>query len=238
MQEIFQRHSNVALSYSGGKDSMVILELLRPWWDRITVYWLNPGNPFPETVEIMARVRAQVPQFKEIRGMQPEIIARDGWPSDVVPHRYTPDGNAILGATPFKVQTRLSCCYRSIMLPMYRAMLADGVTCCIRGKRHDEQDRTGLVSGHVTEDGMELLFPIYDWTGDDVDRYLSERGIEPAPFYQHARQSLDCMDCTAWWGEGLSHYLAARHPVHFMEYKRRVDLIKQAVADQLAECEV
>lgn len=238
MEDIFARHKNVALSFSGGKDSLACLYLLRPWWDRLTVYWMNPGNPFPETVALMERVRTMVPHFKEVAGRQREIIALDGWPSDVVPHRYTSDGNAIFGATEFKVQSRLQCCIRSLMLPTYQAMLADGVTCCIRGKRHDEADKTGLTSGFVTEHGMELVFPIYEWGAEQVLAYLAEQGVELPKFYQHAKHSLDCMDCTAWWGEGLSRYLAAEHPVAFFEYERRVTLIKQAVADQLAECEV
>lgn len=236
--EIFDAHQKVALSFSGGKDSLACLYLLRPYWDRLTVYWMNPGNPFPETVDLMSRVRAMVPQFKELRGLQPEIVALDGWPSDVVPHAYTSDGNTLFGPTPFKVQSRLQCCFRSLMLPTYKAMLEDGVTCCIRGKRHEEADKTGLQSGYVTADGMQLVFPIYDWTAGDVTDYLKEQGVDLPKSYQYAKHSLDCMDCTAWWGEGLSTYLKAEHPQQFAEYRRRVVLIKQAVADQMAECEV
>jgi phosphoadenosine phosphosulfate reductase len=199
---------------------------------------MNPGNPFPETVALMDRIRAMVPNFKEVKGRQREVIAADGWPSDVVPHRYTTDGNMILGATPFKVQARLQCCIRSLMLPMYEAMVADGVTCCIRGKRKDEADKTGVESGYVTEHGMELVFPLLTWTEEDVRFYLERKGVELPPSYAYAKHSLDCMDCTAWWGEGLSRYLEAAHPEAFAEYRRRVILIKQAVAEQMAECEV
>lgn len=236
--DIFDVHQKVALSFSGGKDSLACLYLLRPYWDRLTVYWMNPGNPFPETVELMRRVRAMVPNFKELEGRQQSIVLQDGWPSDVVPHAYTSDGNAVFGETPFKVQSRLQCCLRSLMLPTYYAMLADGVTCCIRGKRRDEADKTGLESGHVSEDGMQLVFPIYDWSADDVTNYLVEQGVELPRSYRFANHSLDCMDCTAWWGEGLSNYLKAEHPAQFSEYQRRVFLIKQAVAEQMAMCEV
>jgi 3'-phosphoadenosine 5'-phosphosulfate sulfotransferase (PAPS reductase)/FAD synthetase len=233
-----RKGGKVALSFSGGKDSLACLELLRPWWDNIIVSWLNPGNPFPETVALMDDVRAAVPHFEEVAGRQRDVIAADGWPSDLVPQHYTTDGNMIFGQTEFKVQTRLSCCTRSLMQPMYEHMLSSGVKICIRGKRHDEADKTGLQTGYVTPDGLELLFPIYDWTAGFVHDYLGIKRIALPPFYQHANHSLDCMDCTAWWGEGLSRYLEKVHPLQFAEYKRRVILIKQAVADQLAECEV
>lgn len=238
LAQLFARHEKVALSFSGGKDSLACLHLLRPWWPRLTVYWMNPGNPFPETVELMSRIRSEVPSFKELQGRQPEIVALDGWPSDVVPHRHTTDGNTVFGKTPFKVQSRLQCCFRALMLPTYRAMVEDGITCCIRGKRHDEADKTGIESGYVSEDGMELAFPIYDWSEDRVLHYLQSIGVELPESYRYAKHSLDCMDCTAWWGEGLSNYLKAQHPIQFAEYKRRVGLIKNAVAEQMAECEV
>jgi phosphoadenosine phosphosulfate reductase len=237
MEQVFQRHRNVALSFSGGKDSLALLHLMRPYWDHLTVYWLNPGNPFPETVELMDRVRAMVPNFKEVAGRQPEVIAADGWPSDVVPQGYTTDGNTVFGATPFKVQSRLSCCFRALMWPAFEAMRADGVDCILRGKREDEADKTRIQSGYVA-DGIELVFPLMHWSAQDVVNYLHAVGVALPKFYEHAGHSLDCMDCTAWWGEGLSRYLKHEHPVHFAEYSRRVGLIKSAVAEQLSKCEV
>lgn len=236
--DLFDRHAKVALSFSGGKDSLALLYLMRPYWDRLTVYWLNPGNPFPETVALMDRVRAMVPSFKEVAGRQREIIAADGWPSDVVPQRYTSDGNAIFGPTPFKVQARLQCCIRSMMAPLWQAMMADGVTCILRGKRRSEADRTGLESGHVTPEGVEIVFPLLEWTTRQVFDFLRNEGVELPASYGAASHSLDCMDCTAWWGEGQAAYMKHAHPAMFRQYARRIWLIKRAVADQLDECEV
>ena len=233
----FHRHERIALQVSGGKDSLTVLYAMRPWWDRLCVYWSNPGNPFPETVALMVKIKAVAPFFVEIAGRQREIVAKDGWPSDVVPQAYTTEGNFVFGATPFKVQTRLSCCFRSLMLPMHERMIADGVTCIIRGKRHEEKDKTETRTGSVLM-GIETIYPLWDWREDEVLNYLSENGIELPESYQHATHSLDCMDCTAWWGEGLSHYLKAKHPEHHKEYVRRITLIKTAISDQMADCEV
>ena len=238
MREFLQRHAHVALSLSGGKDSLACLHLFRPHWDQLTVYWLNTGDAFPETIKFMRQVRDMVPHFKEVRGLRDEVVATGGWPSDVVPHGYSAEDQVGFGPTPFKLQSRLSCCYRSMMLPLYRAMLGDGVTCAIRGKRRDEDDKTGLESGHVTPEGMELCFPILDWTSADVRSYLASVGVPLPKFYEYGDHSIDCMHCTAFWGDGHAKYLAAEHPGAYTEYVRRIRLIKTAVANQMAACEV
>ena len=238
IERLLQTHERVALSLSGGKDSLACLMMLRHWLDKITVYWCNTGDAFPETVAFMEDIRASVPNFAEVAGRQPEVIAADGWPSDVVPQAYTSDGNMVHGATPFKVQTRINCCYRSLMLPTYEAMINDGVTCIIRGKRSEEEDRTGFKTGDLTPHNQALVFPLFDWTESEVLAYLEALGVPLPKFYTHGRHSIDCMHCTAFWGDGHAKYLKAEHPAMFDEYRRRVILIKQAIADQMAACEV
>lgn len=234
---VFDKHAKVALQLSGGKDSLAVLHMMRPWWDRLCVYWLNPGDPFPETVELMRLISSVVPNFKEVQGRQKEIISADGWPSDIVPIKWTSDGQTIFGPQPFKVQGRLHCCWRSLMSPMHERMVADGVTCIIRGKRSEEADKSPSRTGDII-DGIELVYPLWDWTENDVMRYLTESGVQLPKSYGHATHSLDCMSCTAWWGEGLSKFLESSYPEKFVEYTRRVTLIKSAIADELLNCEV
>lgn len=234
---LFDKHERVALQLSGGKDSLALLHSMRHWLDRLCVYWLNPGDPFPETVALMDEIRAAVPNFKEVAGRQREIIAADGWPFDVVAQQYTTDGNFVFGETPFKMQTRLSCCWRSLMLPMHQAMIADGVTCVIRGKRSEEADKSPSRTGTVAE-GIETIYPLWDWSESDVLHYLAENEIDLPESYAHASHSLDCMSCTAWQGEGLSRFLQAKYPERYREYFRRVRSMKAVVAQELLKCEV
>jgi phosphoadenosine phosphosulfate reductase len=230
---IFHRHERIALQVSGGKDSLTLLNAMRPWWDRLCVFWLNPGKPLDETVEMMEKIKRDVPNFVEVAGRQKEVIAEDGWPFDAVPHLYTSDGNFVFGATPFKVQARLSCCYRALMLPMHEKMVELGVTCVIRGKRAEEKDKTLSRTGTIAE-GIEFVYPLWDWSAQDVMAYLEAHGIPLPESYQYANHSLDCMDCTAWSEEGLHRYLKARHPEEFREHVRKVKLVRAAVLESLS----
>lgn len=226
------RHDRIALQFSGGKDSLATLYLLRPWWDRLCVYWLNTGDAYPENVARAEQIRSEVPYFREVRGRQPEIVAADGWPADVVPHLNTSLGNLVFGPTEFKVQSRLDCCWRSLMVPLDEATRADGTTLIIRGKRDDEADRTGVKTGDVYG-GIEMLFPILDWTADEVFAYLDENGIPLPHSYNHADSSLDCMSCTAWLEHKNGAYLKAEYPDKYTEHERRLRLIRTAIDEQI-----
>jgi phosphoadenosine phosphosulfate reductase len=235
--DVFGRHERIALQVSGGIDSLAVLHGVMPWIDRVCVYWLNPGNPFPETLAIMDEIREVVPHFREVAGLQKHVVKMDGWPSDLVPVRWTTQGHFSFGPKPFKVQGRLDCCVRSLMKPLHRQMDEDGITCIIRGKRADEVDKTPTRTGTVLE-GFEFIYPIWDWTSAQVLQYLTDNNVPIPPSYEYATHSLDCMDCTAWWGEGLDRFLEAKYPKHHKQYVKRTGLIRAAIAEELANLEI
>ena len=60
------RHGRGALQFSGGKDSLALVYLLRPQWDRLTLYHVDTGDLLPEVREIVDTVEAMVPDFRRI----------------------------------------------------------------------------------------------------------------------------------------------------------------------------
>lgn len=229
----FARHSRIALQVSGGRDSLACLYLLRPYWDRLTVYWNNTGAAFPETVEIMAQVRALVPHFVEIDGRQPDVVAGFGLPSDIVPASHTPIGIVGGDSTGPLIQDRYSCCSRVVMLPMHERMVADGVTLIVRGQRNSDRLKSPLRSGAV-DLGIEYLFPIEDWSAADVMDYLQAEGAPIPRFYEMLDGAPDCMTCSAWWENGAAAYLKRHHPEAHREVQRRLDIINLAIAPSIA----
>jgi 3'-phosphoadenosine 5'-phosphosulfate sulfotransferase (PAPS reductase)/FAD synthetase len=232
MQDTFDRHDKIALQVSGGRDSIACLYLMRPWLDRMTVYWVNTGAAFPETVELMEQVRAMCPRFVEIDGQQPQVIAQFGLPSDIVPASHTPVGIVGTGEG-FLIQDRYSCCARVVMLPLHERMVADGITLVIRGQKASDRHKAPIRSGAV-DLGIEYLFPVEDWSPQQVMDYLKAEGAPIPRFYETLDGAPDCMTCSAWWENGAAAYLKRHHPPQYQEVQQRLDAINAAVAPMIA----
>ncbi|MBK3746216.1 phosphoadenosine phosphosulfate reductase family protein [Paraburkholderia aspalathi] len=232
MKEIIERHARIALQVSGGRDSIACLYMLRPFLRQITVYWVNTGDAFPETLSIIDHVRAMAPNFIEVAGNQPAVIQQYGIPTDLLPQSSTPIG-VMAGKSSVLMQDTLSCCSRVIMAPLHQAMLSHGITLIIRGQKACDTNRAPFNSGYV-ENGIEYLFPIEDWSADMVDAYLLAEGAPISPFYPQLHSTPDCMTCSGWWADQRAGYLKANHPEKYAEYQRRLGIICTETAAHIA----
>lgn len=229
--KIFE-HERVALHFSGGKDSMATLFHLRPLWDHITVYWANPGDPLPETVELMAKVKALVPHFVELTSNVLEWKGRHGIPSDIVVESLTPIGATTSGKeVPFFVVPTTWCCGANVWKPMQDRMVAEGVTLIIRGEKSADERRNYILhDGFVDDNGVEYLFPIYDENDETIMSYLEAT----CPEFIHGVYStgagglLDCLTCTGWWEEYQGTYIEDKHP----EIAKQVRAVKGYIAKE------
>lgn len=227
------RHKTIVLQFSGGKDSLACLLLLKEHLHRITVVWVNTGAAFPETLAQMEVVRAMCPHFVEVHGRQVEQIAEHGFPVDVLPMRNHLQIQYAAQQRRAPLQGFMQCCWHSLMLPMHEATMEMGATLIIRGQKADDHHKSAVKSGDVV-DGIEYWFPVEDWTDTEVLEYVQDSGLLPA-HYEHANTSLDCWSCTAYLGENqwkLS-YLKKHHPEKAIEVQRRLNIIRQEIQSDL-----
>lgn len=228
-------HRKVALQFSGGKDSLACLYLLKPYWDLITVCWMNMGNCFPEVIEQMEGIRSMVPHFLEVKSDQPSQIGRKGYPVDVLPIWSEGLGKASKPSAGPAFQSALQCCAENFWLPFHDQMMRLGVTLIIRGQRAQEVRRAPIKNGHV-ELGIAVWFPIESWSTQDVVDYLRSQNVAIPKYYEIADKSLDCMNCTAYLDEsaGRMRYVRAKHPELWAELAERLKLIRAAIQQESA----
>lgn len=224
--DFINAHERIALQFSGGRDSLAMLLSLRPHWDKFTVYWCNAGDAYPETLELIARIRSLVPHFVEISGHVAQVHAALGWPSDVM-HA---GASWMFGPTDIKNHVKLVdpnvCCFKSMMEPMHLRMMEDGITLILRGQRDSDEPKSHVRNGQ-TINGVTIAYPIASWTTAQVDEFIAAEGWELPRFYQEGTTSMpDCMHCTAWLEHGATTYLAKHHPQVAAEVGRRLKTIQ------------
>ena len=225
---LLDQHQRVALHFSGGKDSLAIAYLLRPYWDRLTFYHVDTGDLLPEVREIVGGIAREVPHFRHIQGDVTAWQAANGLPSDLMPTTNTPFGRA-LGFADRPLVDRFSCCWSNIMEPMHRRMVADGVTLVIRGTKRSDMRRLPAESGD-TGMGYHLWLPLLEWSDDEVFAYLREVGAPICRVYEHKVQSPECATCPAWWNEGRAAYLGKHHPALLAQYRGKLEAVAAEVA--------
>lgn len=235
IEDAFRRHQRIGFQFSGGRDSWAAAWLLRPWWDRITFYHLDTADHFPETV-------ASVQSFEIMLGRPVQRIHSDvhavrreqGLASDVVPVDNTLVGRMVSGRT-IRIISRYECCAMTLMLPMHRRMLADGITLIIRGQRDDEYAKPPKRSGDV-EGPFEALYPIQHMTAKQVDELVARHDLPVPGFYASGMpHGSDCMGCTAWWGEGRAAFMRQHHPQAHEAYVQNMRVVRAEIDHQLAQ---
>lgn len=231
LKETIERHDKIALQLSGGKDSLACLYLMRPYLDRITVYWLNTGRTFPETEQTIKAVREFIPHFVEIKSDVDSVHRQSGIPSDIVPASATPFGRLVGHNVPL-IQDRYSCCFVTIMRPMHERMIADGITLIVRGQRNSDEVKSPVRSGTI-DGGIEYLFPVEDWTAKRVLTYLDGEKAPIPRFYEMLDEAPDCMTCSAWWEKGAAKYLKRYHHAAYEDVQGRLNIINHAVTEHI-----
>lgn len=227
--DIMNAHTKIALQFSGGRDSLALLLSMKPHWDRLTVYYTNSGDAYPETTALVDAVKNVVPHFVEIQGRVKEVHEEMGWPSDVLQPGagFMFAKENIDGYVP--LIDRHNCCMHSIMIPMHARMKADGITLLLRGQRDSDTTKSHVKSGDTIE-GVQIVFPIAHWTTEQVEQFIAQTGVPMLPFYAEGlTSSPDCMHCTAWLEHGAAKYLANHHSAVARKVNERLNKIKVTV---------
>lgn len=233
MKEILDKHEKIAFMFSGGKDSLACLYLLKPYLDKITVIWVNTGDAFPETEAIVRESVRGIPKFLEVKSNVIDFKNKFGHPTDLLPtkHSFMNVHTQELDIPMFV--NNLDCCAQNIWYPAMNAATEMGATLIIRGQRNEENEKSTVRSGD-TVGGFEFLFPIEDWSKEQVLSYLKDEGFDYPPHFNFSESSLDCMHCTSCLhaNKDRTGFMKENYPEVFAENKHVIDWIVKAAEEE------
>ena len=193
-----------AIQISGGVDSAAMLWLLRPIWPESFVMWCDSGAAYPGTHELMKKIREMVPHFRVVHGNQPAVVERFGFPVDVVPVRYSEQGEMMFGPQPVKMQSYFDCCRRSLWEPMQNACMAMGIDTIYRGQRDGEARKSPIHDGYRDQFGIQYKFPLASWSREEVFDYVRKECPDLLlDYYKTEKTSRDCWSCTAFRDDNI-----------------------------------
>ena len=199
IDKVFSEHDpqKCAVACSFGKDSVVVLDLIRRIHPDILVEFTNTGVEFPETIKFKNRlVREWNLNFLEAKSDEWTfwtLIDKYGWP----PLRY--DG---------KHGTRdIKCCYYLKEIPAFKALKARGIELVFTGITAGESRNRMMLERRCGDyyfaktQGLWKCHPIMSWSRTEVWSYIRENGIPYNPFYDRfPEQRVGCLPCTGHIG--------------------------------------
>lgn len=221
------------LAFSGGKDSMACLHLMRDTLD--CAIFVDTGKTYPETLSLVDYAKTILPVVI-VETDRDEQNAREGIPADIVPINWTRLGQAMTGPKPVMVQNYQICCFENIALPLFNKAKALGATELVFGQRNDELTKATASDGDTIE-GIVRLHPIENWTRRQVLEYLETKMAVPPHFHMIRHSSLDCYDCPAYAEEtrDLVAFTKRRYPEFHKAYMERMAKVDYAITEALWE---
>ena len=240
------RHDRIALCFSGGKESLLLADALRPWAGKVDLVHVDTGAEFPHMREFIARATRGF-NLVRVPSDQPGHIARFGLPSRLIPVRsmpvvkavaatldrakLAPDRAAKLDAVTNapRLQDHHSCCAAVRQAPLDAYLMAHRYGLVIHGQRLSD----GAPLRHAVPG--ELLLPLWDWSEAEVLAEILARGIELPSHYGEVVDSLDCWSCTAELNPARLAWMRKAYPEHAALLGQALGVIAAACSDGVEE---
>lgn len=191
LQSVSESYGDVIeVAYSGGKDSDVILQLAKESGINFRAIYKNTTIDPPGTIKHAEEMGVEIlrPKYNFF-----QLITQRGYPS--IQRRY--------------------CCQ---VLKEYKVLDK-----CVQGIRREESAKRANRYKEPTEcrfygkkkEHVEAIYPILEWTNEDVAEFIADRKIKCAPSYYdeqgqfHVERRLGCLGCPQ------------------MYYKNRIEVFKK-----------
>lgn len=165
------------VAFSGGKDSLAVLDLVRQVEPDVPVAFFDSGLEFPETYTYIHQIAEQwqldLHLFPSVPPLLDVLVDSGMWDHAAQPNPDTPDLHQILITEP-------ACAAHQLLGPGELW----GVRADESAGRRALYTRNGRRDGIITRnDGTIAYGPIWDWSTREVWTYLARRHLPVNPIY-------------------------------------------------------
>lgn len=203
LQKNFKIEMPITVSFSGGEDSLVALEIAKKATDNFEVFFVNTGLEFPETIEYVKEYCNDV------------IIADAGnsfWEN--IDDLGVP-------AKDFRW-----CCKLCKLAPLSELIEKRYPSGCytIEGRRRFEifaRARVGAVEKNPFVPNQFLLNPIRNWKALDVFLYILWKGLPYNKLYDEDYQRIGCFLCPSLLASEFEN-MKETHPELYKKWKEKL----------------
>jgi phosphoadenosine phosphosulfate reductase len=205
IQKALREHGSghCAVACSFGKDSMLVLYLVRQQYPEILVEFTNTGVEYPQTLELRDRVVKEWNlNYVEARSQDHnfwELVDKYGFPG----FRY----NGRHGSRDIK------CCRYLKEEPAWKVLHEHDIKCIFTGITSAESRNRWMLERrcgdyyYAKSQGFWKAHVIMDWTKDEVWAFTRSREIPINNYYvEHPEGRVGCMPCTGHkdWDEKMA----------------------------------
>ena len=187
-------HKNPIVAFSGGKDSLITLHLVRSIAPDTPAVFNNTGVEFPETTQFCRTIPNLIELKPEISFW--ECVERYGFPRIKMNNPYR--GN--------------QCCAYLKEKPALKYYKEHGIDLIFTGMTMAESRQRMLHFKHrgpyyfVKTQGIWKCSPIFDWTEGEVWQYIDHHQLAYNAIYDRGARRCGCGPCTAYlsWKKSLA----------------------------------
>ncbi len=190
-KNLHENYGKAFVSWSGGKDSTLVLYFVRQLYPDIPVAWTNTGVEYPETIRFIHKLASEW----NLNFFETKSTKMNFW--QCAEKWGFPDGSK-------RGKSVDHCCYYLKEKPMLDLIRAngwqasfDGVTAVESRTRMFVARDKGTCSFNKHWKIMKV-HPILYWTPEEVFAFFESEGIPNNPLYSQGADRVGCMVCSAY----------------------------------------
>lgn len=204
INKAYRKHDRAALAFSGGGDSMVLLDIVyHRTKHRPILIFADSGMEYPATIRYVKKTAKKYGAdllIAKPNRTPAEQWQRSGWPmlGKLAARLWMQKNKNIKG---FRLNVTL-CCRNMKIAPARKLIKAQGINLHFTGQRGGQDDALrGMRTikddtiKFIKEDKLYICNPLTGWTDTMIRRYSKQNDLDAHPLKKKGAITIGCMYC-------------------------------------------